>query len=116
MLESGEEECVGQLIERQQIIAVTDQLRKFGPTGLRWHRPAGASQRPGRERRRGCLQASRHPGGSSGPAVQHRQIAIGGVASEELVAARARQSYGEPGIANSARHVVSIKPIEGWLV
>src|SRR5271166_605800 len=66
MLESGEEERVGQLVERQQIIAVTDHLRKFGPTGLRWHRPAGASQRPGGQPRRCYPQASGHPGSAPG--------------------------------------------------
>src|SRR5262249_10722392 len=38
------------------------------------------------------VQAARHPGGAPGPALRHRQVAIGGVvASEELVAARARE-------------------------
>ena len=48
--------------------------------------------------------------------MQHRQIAVGGVASEELVAARARQRHGEPGGANGARHVVGVQPVEGRLV
>ena len=96
-LESGKEERVGQLVERQQIVAATDHLGELGPAGLRWHRPAGAAQRPGRQLRRGHLQVPRHPGGAPRPALQHRQVAVGGVAAEEFVAARARQRHGEPG-------------------
>ena len=48
--------------------------------------------------------------------MQHRQIAVGGVAPEELVAASPRQSYGEPGSANGLRNVVGVEPVEGRLV
>src|SRR3954462_3402211 len=100
MLEPGEEEGIGQLIECQQIVTVTDHFGKFGPTGLLWHRSAGASQPTGRQARYGHLQASRYPGGAPRPAVQKWQIAVRAVASEELIAPRTRQSYRKPGSAD----------------
>ena len=117
VLESGEEQRVGQLVERRRIVAVTDDLQEvLAQRVWRRHRPIGASQRPGGQARHGYLQASWHPSRAAGPAVQRRKFAVRGVASEQLVPARARQSYGGPSFANGVRNVVGVQPIEGRLV
>jgi hypothetical protein len=43
MLESGEKKRIGQLVKRQQILALTDHLGELVPTSLRWHRLTGAT-------------------------------------------------------------------------
>ena len=77
-MEFRKEERIGQLVERQKIVAAADHLGELGPSGLRRHRLAGARQQSRCKRGRDDIQAARHPGGAPGPALQHRQIAIGG--------------------------------------